>query len=275
MMPIELAGLDPAPENADQYPSYLNTTVDRIRQSGNPFNPSIESLDAMVQSLLVGLPATSDTVPSPPEPTVAGELDGLWITNIGRLDLKQDVNGSGEITATTDSYGDLGRQDVLQGTVNGDTATLNSQMLGDLTLVFSGNTFTTVKDSPVSFCGIRASESNELPDGCGFSGTWILAADSFFPQGTTVVLKQVNGMYQVIFMMEKGAIVFDTLAGSGYLGKGVGICWHERKGHTITLMMNPSETRVCEVAEINPPRLMDAAGEGSLYDGFIVGILSG
>jgi len=241
MMPIELAGLDPAPQNAEQYPNYLNTTVDRIRQTGNPFNPSIESLDAMVQSLLVGLPATSDAMPSTAEPTVTGELEGLWITNIGRLNLKQDVNGSGEITATTDSYGDLGRQDVLQGTLNGDTATLNSQMLGDLTIVFSGNTFTTVKDSPVSFCGIRARESNELPDGCGFSGTWILAADSFFPQGSTVVLKQVSENVSGDFYDGKGN-VFDKLTGEVTWGKGWSMLGTNEKGHTITLMMNPVET---------------------------------
>ena len=241
MMPIELAGLDPAPQNAEQYPNYLNTTVERIRQAGNPFSPSIETLDALVQSLLVGLPVTSDAMPSTTEPTAAGELDGLWITNIGRLNLKQDVNGSGEFTATTDSYGDLGRQDVLQGTLNGDTATLNSQMLGDLTIVFSGDTFSTVKDSPVSFCGIRASESNELPDGCGFSGTWILAADSFFPQGSTVVLKQVSENVSGDFYDEKGN-VFDTLTGQVTWGKGWYMLGTNEKGHTITLMVNPGET---------------------------------
>ena len=54
MMPIELAGLEPMPTDTDQYPNYLNTTVDRLRQAGNSFNPSIESLDALVQSLMVG-----------------------------------------------------------------------------------------------------------------------------------------------------------------------------------------------------------------------------
>lgn len=54
MMPIELAGLDPVPTDTDQYPNYLNTTVGRLRQAGNSFNPSIESLDALVESLLVG-----------------------------------------------------------------------------------------------------------------------------------------------------------------------------------------------------------------------------
>ena len=241
MMPIELAGLDPAPQNAEQYPAYLTTTVDRISQAGESFNPSIETLDAMVQSLLVGLPATSDAMPATSEPAASGELDGLWITNVGRLNLKQNINGSGEITATTDSYGDLGRQDVLQGTLNGDTATLNSQMLGDLTIVFSGNTFATVKDSRVSFCGIRASESSELPDGCGFSGTWTLAADSFFPQGSRVVLKQVNENVTGDFYDGKGN-VFDTLTGQVTWGKGWSMLGTNEKGHTITLMMNPGET---------------------------------
>ena len=54
MMPIELSGLDPVPTDTDQYPNYLNTTVGRLREAGNSLNPSIESLDALVQSLLVG-----------------------------------------------------------------------------------------------------------------------------------------------------------------------------------------------------------------------------
>ena len=232
-------------QTPDTYPGYLSSMVDRLNQAEgegvNPYTPSLQSLDALAQSLLVGLPATSDAMPSAPEQSVAGELDGLWITNIGRLNLKQDINGSGEFTATTDSYGDLGRQDVLQGTLNGDTATLNSQMLGDLTIVFSGDTFSTVKDSPVSFCGIRASESNELPDGCGFSGTWILAADSFFPQGSTVVLKQVNENVSGDVYDGKGN-VFDTLTGQVTWGKGWSMLGTNEKGHTITLIMNPGET---------------------------------
>ena len=57
MMPIELAGLESMPDsvaNPDQYPNYLNTTVGRLREAGNSLNPSIESLDALVESLLVG-----------------------------------------------------------------------------------------------------------------------------------------------------------------------------------------------------------------------------
>ncbi len=67
MMPIDLADLEPMPESAAnpaQYPDYLMKTISQINQAGNPFNPSIESLDALAESLLVGLPATSDMTPS-------------------------------------------------------------------------------------------------------------------------------------------------------------------------------------------------------------------
>jgi hypothetical protein len=238
MMPIELAGLDPAPDNAEQYPTYLNTTVDHLRQSGNPFNPSIESLDALVQSLLVGLPVTSDMTPSTAEPITSTQIDGLWITNVGKLNLKQ--NGP-EVTGTTDSYGDTGRQDTLQGTLNGNTVTLNSQMLGDLNLTFSDNTFKTADGSRVSFCGIRASESNELPPGCGFSGTWVFSANSFFPEGSKVVIKQVAENVSGDFYDGKGN-TFDKLTGQVNWGKGWWLGGQNEKGHTITLMMNSFET---------------------------------
>ena len=236
MMPIELAGLESAPENAEQYPTYLNTIVDHLRQAGNPFNPSIESLDALVQSLLVGLPATSDVTPLP---VVSVNAEGDWITNVGRLNFRQD--GSGEIIGTMEGYGDLGRQDVLQGTLNGDGATLNSQMLGDLKIVFSGNTFKTMEGSRNSFCGIRASESNELPAGCGFSGKWILAPNTFFPQGSTLVLKQTAENVSGDFYDGKGN-AFDKLTGQVGLGKGWWLGGKNEKGHTIKLMINPFET---------------------------------
>jgi hypothetical protein len=238
MMPIELAGLESAPANADQYPNYLNTTVDRLRQAGNPFNPSIESLDALVESLMVGLPATADMAPSTAEPTASAQVDGLWATNVGMLILRQ--NGP-EVTGTTNSYGDLGRQDTLQGTLNGDTITMNSQMLGDLSLIFSGNIFKTADGNRASFCGIRASESHELPEGCGFSGKWILAPDSFFPGGSIMVLKQVDGNVTGDFFDGKGN-TFDKLTGQVTWGKGWWLGGKNEKGHTITLMMNSFET---------------------------------
>jgi len=67
IMPINLAYLpldnnmnSPTPfdgvpfnwENSEKYPEYLNTMIDRLNQVNNPFNPPLESLDALVQSLL-------------------------------------------------------------------------------------------------------------------------------------------------------------------------------------------------------------------------------
>jgi hypothetical protein len=212
--------------------------VDRLNQAEgegvNPYAPSLASLDALVQSLLAG--DSQALVPS--VSTTPAQVDGLWITNVGKLILKQ--NGP-EVTGTTDSYGDLGRQDTLQGTLNGDTITMNSQMLGDLSLIFSGNTFKTADGSPVSFCGIRASEAHELPEGCGFSGKWILAPDSFFPGGSIMVLKQVDGNVTGDFYDGKGN-TFDKLAGQVSWGKGWWLGGKDEKGHTITLMMNSFET---------------------------------
>jgi len=224
-------------QNSDTYPGYLSSMVDRLNQAegeANPYAPSLASLDALVQSLLAG----DSRVLVPSVSTTSAQVDGLWITNVGKLNLKQ--NGP-EVTGTTDSYGDLGRQDTLQGTLNGDTITMNSQMLGDLNLIFSGDTFKTATGGRVSFCGIRASESNELPTGCGFSGQWVLAANTFFPQGSTLVLKQTAENVSGDFYDGKGN-AFDKLTGQVSWGKGWWLGGKNEKGHTITLMMNSFET---------------------------------
>ena len=242
MMPINLAGLEPMPDSAAnpaQYPGYLMKTISQINQAGNQFNPSLESLDALAQSLMVGVTETSNAAISTAMPIVSVNAEGMWITNIGKLNIKQD--GSGEITATMEGYGDLGRQDVLQGTLNGDAAILNSQMLGDLNLTFSDNTFKTVDSSRNAFCGIRASLSDELPAGCGFSGKWMLAANSFFPGGSYVVLKQSAGNVTGDFYDGKDN-AFDKLTGQVSWGKGWWLGGKNEKGHTITLMMNSFET---------------------------------
>jgi hypothetical protein len=226
-------------QNPDTYPGYLSSMVDRLNQAEgegvNPYAPSLASLDALVQSLLAG----DSRVLVPSVSTTPAQVDGLWITNVGKLNLKQD--GSGEITGITDSYGDTGRQDTLQGTVSGNTVTLNSQMLGDLNLTFSGDTFKTADGSRVAFCGIRASVSNELPAGCGFSGKWMLAANSFFPGGSYVVLKQTAGNVIGDFYDGKDN-AFDKLTGQVSWGKGWWLGGKNEKGHTITLMMNSFET---------------------------------
>ena len=50
-------------QNAEKFPEYLSTMVDRLNQNEgegtNPYAPSLASLDALVQSLLVGKSATA------------------------------------------------------------------------------------------------------------------------------------------------------------------------------------------------------------------------
>jgi hypothetical protein len=41
--------------NPAQYPDYLDKAVSMLNHSNNPFNPSLETLDALVQSILVGV----------------------------------------------------------------------------------------------------------------------------------------------------------------------------------------------------------------------------
>jgi hypothetical protein len=54
-LPIELPQLNgvSAPESSDTYPDYLTSTINLLNRADNTFNPSLESLDALVQSLQV------------------------------------------------------------------------------------------------------------------------------------------------------------------------------------------------------------------------------
>ena len=231
-------------QNPDKYPGYLQSMLEKLNQPEdegiNPYAPSLAALDTLVESLLTGAPESSNATPSDStvEPVASVNMDGMWTTNVSKLTLKQT---GPEITGTMEGYGDIRGQDLLQGSWTGNTATLNSQLLGDLDLVFSGDTFRTIPGSRVSFCGIRAGVSEELPAGCGFSGTWHLSSGNFFPAGSTVILKQTADKVSGEFYDGKGN-VFDKLDGRVILGKG----WHmegrNEKDHAITLVMNSFET---------------------------------
>ena len=54
-LPIELPRLTGVlvPENADRYPGYLTSTIELLNHTDNAFNPSLELLDILVQSLQV------------------------------------------------------------------------------------------------------------------------------------------------------------------------------------------------------------------------------
>ena len=58
ILPVHLAALEGAPQNTDnmndqQYSDYRNEMIGQISQANASFNPSLESLDALIQSLLV------------------------------------------------------------------------------------------------------------------------------------------------------------------------------------------------------------------------------
>ena len=231
-------------QNPENYPGYLQSMLEKLnRPEGegiNPYAPSLASLDAMVQSLLAGTSGAANAAPanSTVEPAASVNMDGMWTTNVGRLTLKQT---GPEITGSMDGYGQPGPQDLLQGSWTGSTAALNSQMLGDLDLVFSGDTFSTAPGSRVTFCGIHAGGSEELPAGCGFSGIWALTGGNFFPGESIMVLKQVGENVSGDLYDGKGN-AFDKLTGRVEWGKGWRVNGKNEKGHSITLVMNSFET---------------------------------
>jgi hypothetical protein len=54
-LPIELPQLNGvfAPESSDTYPDYLTSIINLLNRTDNTFNPSLEALDALVESLQV------------------------------------------------------------------------------------------------------------------------------------------------------------------------------------------------------------------------------
>jgi hypothetical protein len=57
ILPISLASLDGVqnPESDDAYPGYVSTMKDLINRTDNAFTPSLESLDALIESLNIGI----------------------------------------------------------------------------------------------------------------------------------------------------------------------------------------------------------------------------
>jgi len=52
-MPLESIPFDPNSADASSYPNYVGTVVGMLNSAGGSFNPNLETLDALVQSLLV------------------------------------------------------------------------------------------------------------------------------------------------------------------------------------------------------------------------------
>ncbi len=175
-------------------------------------------------SLLVGCTPTGNPVA------------GTWIANVGKINFVQKGN---KLTGTIEGYGgDMTK--AFDGTLTEGTAAFHTEWFGDFTLSFEGNTFKSTSPD-LAFCGIRAGQKNELPAGCGFSGTWTIPDKPGFPAGSRMELKQVEENVTGTVYDGEGK-VYDTVSGKVYWGKGWVMNGVTEKHGKITLTINAAET---------------------------------
>jgi len=162
---------------------------------------------------------------------------GTWISNVGKISITQSGN---HITGVVEGYGNVHNESFTGSLISNNEAEFSTDWFGDFSLLVGSETFTS-KSPELSFCGIRSNISDELPDGCGFSGTWLVPSKTVFPEGTTLVLKQIADKVSGDFL-DKNGKAYETFSGFLYWGKG----WQARgttKQHgDLALFMNASET---------------------------------
>ena len=179
------------------------------------------------------------------------DFTGAWTTNVGKVTFAQNGNS---ISGVIHGYGGVTHQ--FQGTANQTDASFSTDWFGDFTLVLSGNTFKN-KSADLSFCGIRSSSTDKLPDGCGFSGNWRLSK-AYYQEGSTMALTQTaENISGKVFDANKNQI--DTITGQVSWGKGWQMNGVSANFGQINLMINSSETGfVLDVANLPPPANMDS-----------------
>ena len=176
---------------------------------------------------------------------------GKWVMNIGRVEFVQ--KGS-EITGVIEGYGGNWHES-FQGTVNGNEATFSTDWFGDFTLVIDGDRIRS-KSTDVSFCGTRRDVTEELPEGCGFSGKWMVALNPAYAEQTKGVPPPIpvipEGAYMILTQTAENVTgnmyggdgkVFDSITGKVNWGKG----WKMDGSATIgkaTFIINAAETGI-------------------------------
>lgn len=170
-------------------------------------------------------------------PATINSLAGTWTTNIGKVNFTQ--NGD-EVTGVIEGYGGFWNK-TFSGTIdeNGD-AIFSTEWFGNFTLTVAQNTFKS-KNSELSFCGIRSDKSEELPDGCGFSGKWLVPAKSVFLPNSYMILKQV-GAQVTGDLYDGNDIIYDSFTGEVDWGKGWRANGTSSQRGELSLWINSSET---------------------------------
>jgi hypothetical protein len=169
--------------------------------------------------------------------TPVNPFAGTWTTNLGVINFLQ--NGSA-ITGNIEGYGGYWNE-TFTGTVNeSGEAVFETEVLGNFTLVLTGeNTFKSTS-SDLSFCGIRGTDM-ELPAGCGFSGKWIVPSKSVFLPGSYMILTQ-TGDTVTGDLYDGNDKVYDSFSGFVDWGKGWRAKGTSKQRGELTLHPNAAET---------------------------------
>ena len=182
---------------------------------------------------------------------------GAWTTNIGKASLAQKGD---EIAGVIEGYGGQWNE-TFTGTLNEDgEAVFSTKWFGDFTLVLNGDTFKS-KPNGVSFCGIRSNKSEELPDGCGFSGKWIVAPAGDFPAGSYLALNQ-KGQVVSGDLFDSGGKSLEAFTGMVYWGKGWAMNGTSSTRGEVGLHPNAEETGIEIVYGGQNERQLCAVREG-------------
>jgi hypothetical protein len=172
-----------------------------------------------------------------PATLASDSFAGTWTTNLGSMNF---VQSGSEITGNIEGYGGIWNE-TFTGTINGNgEAVFDTEILGEFTLVLSGEDAFKSTTSELSFCGVRGVDM-ELPSGCGFSGTWFTSSRFPAVDKGHIILTQTGATVTGNFynaMGEKNETFTGTMEwGKGWRANGVTL----RRGD-LSLWMNSSET---------------------------------
>jgi len=167
----------------------------------------------------------------------ANSFAGTWVSNVGRVSITQTGN---RVTGVIEGYGNQHNETFTGTFISANEAEFSTDWFGNFNLLVSAETFTN-KSPELSFCGIRSNISDELPDGCGFSGTWLVPSKSVFREGTTLVLKQTADKVSGDFL-DKNGKGYESFTGFVYWGKGWQARGATKQQGNLALFMNASET---------------------------------
>lgn len=151
-----------------------------------------------------------------PQPT---GFTGTWVTNIALVNLTQEGD---TVTGSVEGYGGFWNFTV-SGTVSGSILTFEGETpLGPLAIVLAQDSQSFHSADPATaFCGSREAE---LPEGCGFSGTWNLKSD-LVPAGSFAKLTQTgSSVIGAVYGPDKKELTSLNAAvewGKGWQGVGV------------------------------------------------------